>query len=151
MDRGGIVRGSLAVTAALATIASVVLVLIFVVRVPQRVAHWWSCNSGGPGAPSWSPDGRWIAFATVGSCDTEIAAVHPNGSGLHLVTTAFSFWPAWSPNGAWAPGGRWIAYSIASGTSHDGLYLVRPDGRDDHRIAPFTIGVARLLRRFAQN
>lgn len=83
-------------------------VAIFVFRGPQRVAaaltpqrivHWWSCNNGAPGTPTWSPNGQEIAFAAKGRCDVEIVVVHRDGSGRRVLTHSFAFWPAWSPDG----------------------------------------------------
>lgn len=50
---------------------------------------------------SWSPDGRWIAYAAF-CCDPNsrpaVYIVHPDGSGLRLIASdAFS--PSWSPDG----------------------------------------------------
>ncbi len=49
------------------------------------------------GSPSWSPDGRWIAYDTSGA--GEIWKVHPNGTGrTRIARGAQSETPAWSPD-----------------------------------------------------
>jgi dipeptidyl aminopeptidase/acylaminoacyl peptidase len=59
--------------------------------------------------PAWSPDGRWIAFASSRSAGG-IYIVHPNGRDLQRVWRGSSAdYPSWSPNG------RWIAFSTARG------------------------------------
>jgi hypothetical protein len=56
----------------------------------------------GGSMPTWSPDGRWIAFTQ--SADTvngqaAIRLVHPDGSGAHVVTRGL--WAVgWSPDGS---------------------------------------------------
>ena len=42
--------------------AVLVYLVVFVARAPQRAVHWWSCNNGTTGTPTWSPDGKQIAF-----------------------------------------------------------------------------------------
>ncbi len=54
-------------------------------------------GTGGAGAPAWSPDGRWIAFA-----NDQISLIGPDGSGLRQVTHLGGLVadvPAWSPDG----------------------------------------------------
>ncbi|HZS24158.1 MAG TPA: hypothetical protein VFA30_04145 [Gaiellaceae bacterium] len=94
--RGRLVRAVVSVVGAVALVAAIA---VFGFHAPQRIAHWWSCNSGGPGAPSWSPDSRWIAFAAVGGCDTEVVAIRPDGTARRVIASSFSYWPAWSPKG----------------------------------------------------
>ena len=36
---------------------------------------------------------------------------------------------------AWSPDGQWIAFSGVGKAPHNGIFLVRPDGSDLHRIA----------------
>ncbi|HEY42612.1 MAG TPA: protein kinase [Anaerolineae bacterium] len=43
-----------------------------------------------PGTPSWSPDGRWILFATEDDGDRDIYRIRPDGSGLENLTVD---WP----------------------------------------------------------
>jgi Tol biopolymer transport system component len=80
-------------------------------------------------APSWSPDGRWIAFlrrwAAPGP-DDAIFVVHPDGSGLTRVFLSGRRTPADAGAGraaggvplfrmAWSPDSRWIAFARGSG------------------------------------
>lgn len=69
-------------------------------HIPNRIVHWWSCNSGATGTPTWAPDGREIAFAQRGRCDAEIVVVRRDGSDRRVVTSGFADWPAWSPDGS---------------------------------------------------
>ena len=67
--------------------------------------------------PAWSPDGRWIAYATWSSGGGHLWRIRSNGRGAPRQLTehpAFYSDPAWSPDG-----GRIVALR---GTSHDRLY-----------------------------
>jgi Tol biopolymer transport system component len=90
--------------------------------------------------PSWSPDGRAIAFASAdaSTCGIgqytncarwSVAVVRSDGTGFRLVATK-------AANPRWSPSGRWIAYRIRDGGESLGLGVVQPDGRGNHRVYP---------------
>ena len=54
--------------------------------------------SGTDSVPSWSPDGLELAFA-MGGEDGGIYTVHPDGTGLRLITPARASVVSWSPDG----------------------------------------------------
>lgn len=84
--------------------------------------------------PSWSADGRQIAFVgyTRMQMDfTSILRVNSDGTGETGIRI-YGVDPAWSPNDSW------IAYTSNGDRSKPTeLHLVRPDGTRDHRIARF--------------
>jgi TolB protein len=82
--------------------------------------------------PDWSPDGKWLAFASDRSGDFEIWVVRSDGTGLRQVTSGpgSKTWPAWSPDG------RKILYTRSS-EGKQGLWLVGADGAG---AAPFDAG-----------
>ncbi len=55
--------------------------------------------------PTWSPDGRWIAFAAREGSGTDIVLMTPDGAGRQRLTTSGS---ARAPT--WSPDGKSIAY-----------------------------------------
>jgi Tol biopolymer transport system component len=89
----------------------------------SNIAHWWSCNSGATGTPTWSPDGREIAYATKGDCDTVIVVVRRDGSHRRVLSTTFADWPSWSPSG------REILVR-----THHGYGILSPTGRPIRQV-----------------
>jgi TolB protein len=83
---------------------------------------------------AWSPDGRRIAFdgrfhETVS--DFDIGVMNADGSDIHRVTRG----PARDVMAAWSPDGRWLAFSRRrTETAEPEVWLVRPNGRDAHRL-----------------
>jgi Tol biopolymer transport system component len=120
---------------------------------PQRLAfagtqggHWaiYTVNANGGGLqkltsgggafesePTWSPDGRRIAYVCR---NFELCVMNADGSGKHRITS--SNWPrAWTYDldPAWSPNGQWIAYSSNDDGDYD-LFLVHPDGSGNKRL-----------------
>jgi len=92
-------------------------------RAPQRVAHAIKCPTGEQGGPTWSPDGKEIAFAKNGDCGTQIVAVSSEGGPLRTITSRFGELPDWSPDG------RTILYR-----SRDGFSVIPAGGGKSHLI-----------------
>lgn len=109
---------------------------------PGRLA-----NCAGVFNPSWSPNGRWIAFelvldpfdATGNPADDTIWAVHPNGRGLRKITHRVGGTSS-DQNPQWSPDSRRIVFQrnqapdftaeiwTANSTTGRGLVRVSPPG-----------------------
>ncbi len=85
-----------------------------------------------PGAewvPSWSPDGKRIAFVSKTDQAQQIFSINANGSDLRQLTHTVA--PTYGPD--WSPDGTHIVYnSNASGS--DQLYTMNADGSSQTQI-----------------
>ena len=82
--------------------------------------------------PSWSPDGKKIAFVSMrNSGRNQIYVMDSNGENLRRITEgAFDLNPAWSPDG------RTIAYDGREvGDENRKILLIAPDGTNRRRLA----------------
>jgi len=75
------------------------------------------------GAPSWSPDGKWIAVAARDAPGVHVYKVPVDGGAPVRLVDSVSSNPVWSPNG------DVILYSGASRARIVPLKAVTPDGR----------------------
>ena len=80
--------------------------------------------------PTWSPDGKQIAFMSERDGGWNIYAMDVD-EGDSAVRQLTSFSMNWEP--AWSPDGEWIAF----GSQRDGnseIYLMNPSGSSQRRL-----------------
>src|SRR5262245_257560 len=87
-------------------------------------------------APSWSPDGRTIAFVQKpvfsgqDPYPARIALMNADGSDVREITTSsnFDYRPTWAPDGAT------LAFERSFADGHDAVMLIGADGSDLRRL-----------------
>jgi Tol biopolymer transport system component len=95
---------------------------------------------GDASVPTWSPDGRWIAFVDTVSTDSgagsrsDLYVVRRDGTGLHRLAIDID---DWSQPLAWAPDGRQIAVVGAD----ERLYWIDVNARKPLRVTSEKWGV----------
>ena len=83
-------------------------------------------ETAGHATPSWSPDGRRIAFHRRSAV---LDVVNADGSGQQNLTSGS--YPAWSPDG------RRIAFVRADNKHHVGVYVMNADGTEQRRLGRY--------------
>ncbi|MDP9342354.1 MAG: hypothetical protein M3Q23_09745 [Actinomycetota bacterium] len=105
---------------------------VYVVNADGSHLRQLTANPANDFDPSWSPDGKRIAFRSERDGNNEIYVMNADGSAQRNV----SLWEGddWGP--AWSPDGRWIAFNSARpGLVGLHLYLASPDGALSLRVA----------------
>ena len=118
-------------------------------RGPSGFRIWTSAVAGGPAvqlatgdayqdAPTWSPDGSWIAFVFRRGTQWGLAKTRVGGGSPPIVLQEGVVYPS---NPRWSPTGEWITVE-----TREGFSLVSPDGAN-HRVlsdeAPLVHGWSR--------
>ncbi len=106
-----------------------------------------------PSHPSWSPDGRWIAFAAIVESDappsSDLARIRADGTGFEWLPADAGpdeFAPTWSPDGtqiAFLRGSGTLAEFEATGRIHE-IWTIAPNGGGEALIASANEGSLRL-------
>jgi TolB protein len=101
-------------------------------RAPRRLSaapatHPPASRNAFQDTPTWSPDGRRVAFASDRNGRSGIYVMRANGTGTRRlsISTRGDTAPSWSPDG------RWIVFARAL----RGLYVMHPDGSDARPLA----------------
>lgn len=76
-------------------------------------------------SPSWSPDGKHLAFASDRAGTLQIYVKNVSSGQLRRLT----FEGKYNASPAWSPDGRWIAYAARTGHYFD-IYLADPETGD---------------------
>ena len=84
------------------------------------------------GAPSWSPDGRWLAVAARAGPGLRVFKVPSSGGAPVRLVDSLSSNPVWSPNGTF------ILYTGTPRARSVPVKAVSPDGRA-HPFPPLTV------------
>jgi Tol biopolymer transport system component len=94
------------------------------------------------GSPSWSPDGRTLAFTGRGG---DIYVVHAEGSGLRKLTAG----PGWDVGARWSPDGRRILFLSSRDVHREtDLFVMNADGSGQRNLT-HTPGVSELAASWA--
>jgi TolB protein len=96
------------------------------------------------GSPSWSPDGRTLAFTGRGP---DVYTVHADGTGPHKLTHS----PGWNGQAEWSPDGRHIVFiSSRDDPAHRtfDLFVMNADGSGQRNLT-HTPGVSEFRASWA--
>ena len=92
------------------------------------VIHRLTDHSANYRDPSWSPDGRHIAFDSNRGDKAEIYVMGSDGSNPRRLTDH----PAWAALPSWSPDGRHIAFVSERGVSD--IYVIGSDGSNRRNL-----------------
>jgi TolB protein len=111
---------------------------LFTVKADGHGLRRLTSGSDSESSPSWSPNGRLIAFDRADREDPEldrslydIFVVRPNGSGLRRLTHGEPY----STDPTWSPDGRSIAFTRGRNEGRQYLYTMRADGTHLRRLS----------------
>lgn len=81
-------------------------------------------KKGGEGNPSWSPDGKKIAFTADWTGDSEVYVMNADGTNPINLT---NYGAGWDANPIWSPDGDKIAFNSYRDGNYE-IYVIKADG-----------------------
>jgi len=103
--------------------ATALYVVDVTTRLKRRVSEFVNARY-----PSWSPDGRQIAYSDDRAGGHGVYVVNAASTGESARRIAGGFRPAWSPRG------DWIAYVSTAPGAAGGTFVVKPDGTGARQV-----------------
>ena len=97
---------------------------IYRVKLDSTKATALSRNRAIEIAPSWSPDGRQIAFVSDRTGNPQVYVMNADGSNQRRLT----FQGNYNTHPAWSPDGRWIAYETRMPGGNFDIWITDPEG-----------------------
>ena len=102
---------------------------LWVYELERGVATRITFGAGYDADPVWSPDGRWLAFASDRDGGMTVFRKRADGSGQAERLLDPELLPGPFPN-SWSPDGRWLAVS-PTGPGGNDLWVVPADGQGE--------------------
>ena len=108
---------------------------VFIVNVDGSAPTNLTDDNGWDGSPSWSPDGRRIAFGS----SRDIYMMNADGSGVTQLTDD----PSSDSQPSWSPDGRRIAF-LSNRDGDYNIYVMNADGSSQTQLTDFPGYIVRL-------
>jgi serine/threonine-protein kinase len=102
---------------------------VWVYDLERGVATRITFGAGYDADPAWSPDGRWLAFASDRDGEITVYRKRADGSGEAERLLDPELLPSPFPN-SWSPDGRWLGVS-STGPGGNDLWVVPADGQGE--------------------
>lgn len=125
---------------------------IYTMAVDGSDVHKVTDSVGYNGNPAWSPDGKWLVFASDRAsypAGQGIYRIRSDGSGQPVRVTKLPAKSSWQELARYSPDGSRIAFSEYRGgrelrmgryvAEQAALFTVRPDGTDLRQVTPWGI------------
>jgi Tol biopolymer transport system component len=85
---------------------------------------------------TWSPDGKWLAFNASQPGlrgPLQLVVLRPDGTGRHVLRTAYAEFPDWSPNGRQLAFASMLPGGLGLNPDYD-IRVVNADGTGEHAL-----------------
>lgn len=101
-----------------------VVVPVTGITVPEDELEAQALKNGDAGSPTWSPDGKWIAFVSTNQADGGIYLISPDlNNRKRIFEKTARLVPVQAPL-SWSPDSKWLTFASTDGF----IYLLAADG-----------------------